>query len=180
MKGLCRFVCTNQSSSLHVVVTLRCGAVPFDEGRVRCHGRCAPQPFIASAPALLFFSLCEIFLSSHNNFFCFTMNLLEELWFWWLLHGASPCVLVAVLPRDANTFGEVLTLLFESCSQFCLVIAAALGLCDCVFVARVASPAVAPLLCWWGRRRATALVEWRPSLRRKAPAVADGEGLCCR
>ncbi|RNC34626.1 hypothetical protein TcCL_Unassigned02568, partial [Trypanosoma cruzi] len=51
MKGLCRFVCATQSSSLHAVVTVRCGAVPLDEGRVRCHGRCAPQLFIASASA---------------------------------------------------------------------------------------------------------------------------------
>ncbi|RNC60379.1 hypothetical protein TcCL_ESM01880 [Trypanosoma cruzi] len=76
MKGLCRFVCATQSSSLHAVVTVRCGAVPFDEGGARCHGCCAPQPFIASAASLLFFSLCEFFMRSHNIFFCFTMNLL--------------------------------------------------------------------------------------------------------
>ncbi|RNC59169.1 hypothetical protein TcCL_ESM03237 [Trypanosoma cruzi] len=61
MKGLCRFVRATQSSSLQAVVTLRCGAVLFDEGRVRCHGCRAPRPFIASAPSLLFFSLCEFF-----------------------------------------------------------------------------------------------------------------------
>ncbi|RNC54074.1 hypothetical protein TcCL_ESM08541 [Trypanosoma cruzi] len=32
MKGLCRFVCATQSSSLHAVVTVRCCAVLFDEG----------------------------------------------------------------------------------------------------------------------------------------------------
>ncbi|KAF5219252.1 hypothetical protein ECC02_007761 [Trypanosoma cruzi] len=180
MKRLCRFVCATQLSSLHAVVTLRCGAVLFDEGRVRCHGCCAPPPFIASAPSLFFFSLCEFFMRSHNIFFCITMNLLEEPWFWWLLHGASPRVSVAVFPRDANAFGEVLTLHFESCSQPCLVMAAAVGLCGCVLVARIASPAAAPLLCWWGSGRATALVEWRPSLRRKALTAADGDGLCCR
>ncbi|EAN91103.1 hypothetical protein Tc00.1047053508247.140 [Trypanosoma cruzi] len=76
MKRLCRFLRATQSSSLQAVVTLRCGAVPFDVGRVRCHGYCSPQPFIASALSLLFFSLCEFFLRSHNIFFCFTMNLL--------------------------------------------------------------------------------------------------------
>ncbi|RNC51105.1 hypothetical protein TcCL_ESM11811 [Trypanosoma cruzi] len=104
MKGLCRFVRATQSSSLQAVVTLRCGAVPFDEGGARCHGCCAPRPFIASAPSLLFFSLCEFFLRSHNILFCFTMNLLEELWFWCLLHGVSPCVshLLPLLPRCAG------------------------------------------------------------------------------
>ncbi|RNC51299.1 hypothetical protein TcCL_ESM11596 [Trypanosoma cruzi] len=68
MKGLCRFVCATQSSSLHAVVTLRCGAVPFDEGGARCHGCCAPQPFIASAPALLFFSLRVFFFLLHDEF----------------------------------------------------------------------------------------------------------------
>ncbi|RNC41203.1 hypothetical protein TcCL_NonESM09244 [Trypanosoma cruzi] len=61
MKRLCRFVRATQSSSLHAVVTVRCGAVLLDEGRTRCHGCCAPRPFIASASSLLFFSLCEIF-----------------------------------------------------------------------------------------------------------------------
>ncbi|RNC41158.1 hypothetical protein TcCL_NonESM09303 [Trypanosoma cruzi] len=75
MKGLCRFVCATQSSSLQAVVTVRCGAVLFDVGRTRCHGCCAPQLFISSAPAF-FFSVCV------NFFFCFTMDLLEELWFW--------------------------------------------------------------------------------------------------
>ncbi|RNC39163.1 hypothetical protein TcCL_NonESM11517 [Trypanosoma cruzi] len=56
-KRLCRFVCATQSSSLQAVVTVRCSAVPLDEGGVRCHGCCAPRPFIASAPALLFFSV---------------------------------------------------------------------------------------------------------------------------
>ncbi|RNC36371.1 hypothetical protein TcCL_Unassigned00649, partial [Trypanosoma cruzi] len=121
MKGLCRFVCATQSSSLHAVVTVRCGAVPLDEGRVRCHGRCAPQLFIASASAFFFFGLCEFF------FFCFTMDLLEELWFWWLLHDALPCVSVAVFPRDAKAFDGVLTLLFAPCSQPCLAMAGAVG-----------------------------------------------------
>ncbi|EAN87193.1 hypothetical protein Tc00.1047053508587.50 [Trypanosoma cruzi] len=113
MKRLCRFSCATQSSSLHAVVAVRCGAVPFDEGRVRCHGRCAPQLFIDTASAFLF-SVCV------NFFFCFTMDLLEELWFWWLLHDALPCVSVAVFPRDAKAFDGVLTLLFEFCSQpFC-------------------------------------------------------------
>ncbi|RNF14206.1 hypothetical protein TcG_07925 [Trypanosoma cruzi] len=94
--------------------------------------------------------LCENFWSSHNILFCFTMSLLQEAWFWWLLHGASPCVLVAVLPRDAKAFDGVLTLLFESCSRRCLVMEAAVGLCGCVFVARIASSAVAASLCWWG------------------------------
>ncbi|RNC34833.1 hypothetical protein TcCL_Unassigned02347, partial [Trypanosoma cruzi] len=79
MKRLCRFVCATQSSSLQAVVTVRCGAVPFDEGGARCHGCCAPRPFIASAPSLLFFSLCDFFSRSHNVFFCSTMNLLWEL-----------------------------------------------------------------------------------------------------
>ncbi|RNC36059.1 hypothetical protein TcCL_Unassigned01004 [Trypanosoma cruzi] len=112
-------------------------------------------------------------------FFCFTMNLLEELWFWCLLHDVSPCVSVAVLSRDAKAFGEVFAFFFAPCSQPCLVMATAMGLCGCVFVARVASPAVAPSLCWWGRRRATASVEWRPSGRGKKPTSADGDGLCC-
>ncbi|RNC41394.1 hypothetical protein TcCL_NonESM09057 [Trypanosoma cruzi] len=54
MKGLCRFVRATQSSSLQAVVTVRCGAVPFDEGRTRCHGCCAPRPFIVSAPGFFF------------------------------------------------------------------------------------------------------------------------------
>ncbi|RNC51406.1 putative retrotransposon hot spot (RHS) protein [Trypanosoma cruzi] len=62
---------------------------------------------------------------------------------------------------------------------FFLVMAAAVGLCGCVFVSIVASSAVAPSLCWWGRRRATALVE-RRRWRGKAPTAADGDGLCCR
>ncbi|RNC40105.1 hypothetical protein TcCL_NonESM10462 [Trypanosoma cruzi] len=144
MKRLCRFSCATQSSSLHAVATVRCGAVLFDVGRVRCHVCCTPRPFISSAPALSFFSVCV------NFFFCFTMDLLEELWFWWLLHGALPCVSVAVLLRDAKAFDGVLALLFESCIQPCLLMAAAMGFCGCVFVARVASTAVAPLLCWWG------------------------------
>ncbi|RNC35054.1 hypothetical protein TcCL_Unassigned02095 [Trypanosoma cruzi] len=57
MKGLCRFVCATQSSSLQALVTVRCSAVLFDEGGARCHGCCAPRPFIASAPSLLFFSV---------------------------------------------------------------------------------------------------------------------------
>ncbi|RNC46063.1 hypothetical protein TcCL_NonESM04176 [Trypanosoma cruzi] len=142
MKRLCCFVCATQSSSLQAVVTVRCGAVPLDVGRVRCYGRCAPQPFIASAPALSF-SNCVFFV-------CFTVNLLEEVWFWRLLHGALPRVSVAVLPRDAEAFGGVFTLLFAPCSQSCLVMAAAVGLCGCVLVARIASSfAVAPSLCWW-------------------------------
>ncbi|RNC32715.1 putative retrotransposon hot spot (RHS) protein [Trypanosoma cruzi] len=108
------------------------------------------------------------------------MDLLEEVWFWCLLHGASPCVSVAVLSRGAKAFDEVFTLFFAPYSQPCLVMAAAVRLCDCVLVARVASPAVAPLLCWWGRRRATASVELRPGGRGKAPTAADGDGLCCR
>ncbi|KAF5219580.1 hypothetical protein ECC02_007417 [Trypanosoma cruzi] len=150
MKGLCRFVCATQSSSLQAVVTLRCGAVPFDVGGARCHGCCAPQPFIASASALLFFSLCEFFLRSHNILFCSTMNLLEELWFWCLLHGASPCVSVAVLPRGAKAFDGVFILLFAPCSRPCLAMAAAVGFCDCALAVRVSSFAVVPLLCWWG------------------------------
>ncbi|RNC31797.1 putative retrotransposon hot spot (RHS) protein [Trypanosoma cruzi] len=58
--------------------------------------------------------------------------------------------------------------------------AAAVGLCDCALAVRVSSFAAAPSLCWWGRRRATALVKWRPSGRGKAPTAADGDGLCCR
>ncbi|KAF5216956.1 hypothetical protein ECC02_010239 [Trypanosoma cruzi] len=171
MKGLCRFACATQSSSLHVVVTVRCGAVLFDEGRVRCHGCCSPQPFIASASALFVFC-----------FFCFTMNLLEELWFWCLLHGASPCVSVAVLPRGSKAFDGVLTLLFASCTRPYLAMAAAVGLCDCVLAVRLSYFAVAPSLCWWGRRRAAASVELRSSGRGKALTAADGDGggLCCR
>ncbi|RNC36388.1 hypothetical protein TcCL_Unassigned00630 [Trypanosoma cruzi] len=45
------------------------------------------------------------------------MILLEEVWFWCLLHGALPCVSVAVLPRDTEAFDEVFTLLFAPCSQ---------------------------------------------------------------
>ncbi|RNC59258.1 hypothetical protein TcCL_ESM03063 [Trypanosoma cruzi] len=82
------------------------------------------------------------------NFFCFTVNLLEEVWFWRLLHGAVPYLSVAVLPRDAEAFDGVFTLLFAPCSQSCVVMAAAVGLCGCVLVARVASSAVAPSLCW--------------------------------
>ncbi|RNC36649.1 putative retrotransposon hot spot (RHS) protein [Trypanosoma cruzi] len=107
------------------------------------------------------------------------MDLLEVLWFWCLLHGVSPCVSVAVLSRDAKAFDGMFILLFASCSQPCLAMATAMGLCGCVFVARVASPAVAPSLCWWGRRRATASVEWRPSGRGKTPTSADGDGVCC-
>ncbi|ESS61131.1 hypothetical protein TCDM_11291 [Trypanosoma cruzi Dm28c] len=143
MKRLCRFVCATQSSSLHAVVTVRCGAVLFDEGGARCHGRCAPQLFIDTASAF-FFSVCV------NFFFCFTMDLLEELWFWWLLHDALPCVSVAVFPRDAKAFDGVFTLLFAPRSQPCLLMAAAMGPCGCVLVARVASPAIASLLCCWG------------------------------
>ncbi|RNC52208.1 hypothetical protein TcCL_ESM10594 [Trypanosoma cruzi] len=88
------------------------------------------------------------------------MDLLAELWFWCLLHGALLFVSVAVLPRDTEAFDEVFTLFFAPYSQPCLAMAAAVGLCDCVLVARVASPAVAPLLCWWGSERATALVKW--------------------
>ncbi|EAN81771.1 hypothetical protein Tc00.1047053507727.19 [Trypanosoma cruzi] len=179
MKGLCRFVCATQSSSLQAVVTVRCGAVPFDEGGARCHGCCAPRPFIASAPSFLFFGLCEFFLRSHNVFFCSTMNLLWELWFWCLLHGASPCVSVAVLPRGAKAFDGVFALLFAPCSRPCLAMAAAVELCDCAPAMRVSSFAAAPSLCWWGRRRANAL-ELRPSGRGKAPTAADGDGLCCR
>ncbi|RNC41781.1 hypothetical protein TcCL_NonESM08644 [Trypanosoma cruzi] len=145
MKRLCRFVCATQSSSLQAVVTVRCSAVPFDEGRARCHGRCVPRPFISSAPALSFFSVCVNFF-----FFCFTMDLLEVLWFWWLLHDASPCVSVAVLPRDAEAFDGVFILLFESSSQPCLVMAAEMGFCGCVLVARVATHAVAASLCVGG------------------------------
>ncbi|RNF12511.1 hypothetical protein TcG_09005, partial [Trypanosoma cruzi] len=96
MEGLWRFVRATQSSSLNAVVTVRCGAVPFDEGGARCHGCCAPRPFIASASSL-FFSV----LRPHKVFFCFTMNLLWELWFWCLLHGVSQCVshLFPLLPR---------------------------------------------------------------------------------
>ncbi|ESS64110.1 hypothetical protein TCDM_07876 [Trypanosoma cruzi Dm28c] len=72
MKGLCRFVCATQSSSLHVVVTVRCGAVLFDEGRVRCYGCCAPQPFIASAPSFFFFSSRWIYWRSFGFGACFT------------------------------------------------------------------------------------------------------------
>ncbi|RNC36389.1 hypothetical protein TcCL_Unassigned00631 [Trypanosoma cruzi] len=60
-KRLCRFACATQSSSLHAVVTVRCGAVLFDEGRVRCYGCCAPQPFVASAPEIFFFCTRIIF-----------------------------------------------------------------------------------------------------------------------
>ncbi|ESS55836.1 hypothetical protein TCDM_12674 [Trypanosoma cruzi Dm28c] len=165
MKRLCRFVCATQSSSLQAVVTVRCGAVLFDEGRVRCYGCCAPQPFIASAPSFFFF---------------FTMDLLEELWFWCLLHSVSPCVSVAVLPRGAKAFDGVFTLLFAFCSQPCLVMAAAVGLCDCVLAVRVSSFAVVPSLCWWGRRRATASVELCSSRRGKATTADDGDGLCFR
>ncbi|EAN88918.1 hypothetical protein Tc00.1047053508431.5 [Trypanosoma cruzi] len=74
MKGLCRFVRATQSSSLHAVVTVRCGAVPLDEGRVRCHGRCAPQPFIASAPALFCFFFASRWICWRSFGFggCFT------------------------------------------------------------------------------------------------------------
>ncbi|RNC40110.1 putative retrotransposon hot spot (RHS) protein [Trypanosoma cruzi] len=58
--------------------------------------------------------------------------------------------------------------------------AAAVGLCGFVLVARVASSAVAPLLCWWRNGGATTLVEWHPSGRGKAPTAADGDGLCRR
>ncbi|RNF11804.1 putative retrotransposon hot spot (RHS) protein [Trypanosoma cruzi] len=58
--------------------------------------------------------------------------------------------------------------------------AAAVGLCDRALALRVSSFSAAPSLCWWVRRRATALVEWRPSGRGKAPTAADGDGLCCR
>ncbi|RNC32045.1 putative retrotransposon hot spot (RHS) protein [Trypanosoma cruzi] len=58
--------------------------------------------------------------------------------------------------------------------------AAAVGLCDCALAMRVSSFAAAPSLCWWGRRRATASLELRPSGRGKAPTAADGDGLCCR
>ncbi|RNC35027.1 hypothetical protein TcCL_Unassigned02138 [Trypanosoma cruzi] len=61
-KRFCRFACATHSSSLQAVVTVRCGAVPLDEGRVRCYGCCAPQPFIASAPALSF-SNCVFFFA---------------------------------------------------------------------------------------------------------------------
>ncbi|RNC45849.1 hypothetical protein TcCL_NonESM04381 [Trypanosoma cruzi] len=108
------------------------------------------------------------------------MNLLEEVWFWRLLHGASPFVSVAIISRDAEAFDGVFILLFAPCSQPCLVMATAMGLCGCVLVARVAFPAVAPSLCWWGRRRAAASVELRPSGRSKTPTSADGDGLCCR
>ncbi|RNC33877.1 putative retrotransposon hot spot (RHS) protein [Trypanosoma cruzi] len=108
------------------------------------------------------------------------MNLLWELWFWCLLHGALPCVSVAVLPRGAKAFDGVFALLFAPCSRPCLAMAAAVGLCDCALAARVSSFAAAPSLCWWGRRRANALVELRPSGRGKAPTAADGDGLCCR
>ncbi|RNC39348.1 hypothetical protein TcCL_NonESM11310 [Trypanosoma cruzi] len=168
MKGLCRFVRATQSSSLHAVVTVRCGAVPLDEGRVRCHGRCAPQTFIVSAPALF----CFFFAS---RWICW-----RSFGFWWLLHDALPCVSVAVFPRDAKAFDEVFTLLFAPCSQPCLLMAAAMGLCDCAPAVRVSSFAVVPSLCWRGRRRATASVELRPSGRGKAPTAADGDGLCCR
>ncbi|EAN91572.1 hypothetical protein Tc00.1047053506335.15 [Trypanosoma cruzi] len=93
------------------------------------------------------------------------MNLLEELWFWCLLHGASPRVSVAVLPRGAEAFGGVFILLFAPCSRPCLVMAAAVGLCDSAPAVRVSSFAAAPSLCWLGRRRATASVKLRPSGR---------------
>ncbi|RNC56846.1 retrotransposon hot spot (RHS) protein [Trypanosoma cruzi] len=57
---------------------------------------------------------------------------------------------------------------------------AAVRLCGSVLVALVSSFAVAPLLCWWGSWRATALVKWCPSGRGKAPTAADGERRCCR
>ncbi|EKF26217.1 hypothetical protein MOQ_010100, partial [Trypanosoma cruzi marinkellei] len=118
VKRLCRFARATQSSSLHAVVTARCGAVLFDEGRVRCHGCCAPQPFIASAPTFMFFC-------SHNIFFRFAMILLEEICSLCLLHGVLPCVSAAFLPPDAEAFDGVFTLFLRSVSQPCLVMAAA-------------------------------------------------------
>ncbi|RNC55023.1 hypothetical protein TcCL_ESM07508 [Trypanosoma cruzi] len=78
------------------------------------------------------------------------MNLLEELWFWCLLHGVSPCVSVAVLPRGAIAFDGVFILLFAPCNRPCFVMAAAVGFCDCAPAVLVSSFAVAPSLCWWG------------------------------
>ncbi|RNC40918.1 hypothetical protein TcCL_NonESM09552 [Trypanosoma cruzi] len=107
------------------------------------------------------------------------MNLLEELWFWCLLHGVLSFLSVAVLPRGAEAFDGVFILLFAPCSRPCLAMAAAVELCDCALAVRVLSFAVAPSLCWWGRRRATALLERCPSLRRKAPTAAECDSHCC-
>ncbi|RNF06693.1 hypothetical protein TcG_10344 [Trypanosoma cruzi] len=83
------------------------------------------------AGIVVFLSFCGLFfffLRSHNIFFCFTITLLEEIWFLCLLHGASPCVLVAMLPSGAKAFDGVFILLFASCSRPCLAMAAAGGI----------------------------------------------------
>ncbi|EAN94540.1 hypothetical protein Tc00.1047053511843.35 [Trypanosoma cruzi] len=142
-KRLCRFVCATPSSSLHAVVTVRFGAVPSDEGRVRCRGRCAPRPFIASASAFLFLHL-HIFLLLHDEFVGGALAL-------------APCFMALCLLCRLRFFHAILKRLAAEdldnvlcAALFSFVIAAAVRLCGCVLVARVASPAVAPLLCWWG------------------------------
>ncbi|RNC38659.1 hypothetical protein TcCL_NonESM12072, partial [Trypanosoma cruzi] len=152
-----------------IVVVARCrhgafGAVPSDEGRVRCRGRCAPRPFIASASAFLFLHL-HIFLLLHDEFVGGALAL-------------APCFMALCLLCRLRFFHAILKRLAAEdldnvlcAALFSFVIAAAVRLCGCVLVARVASPAVAPLLCWWGNERATALVKWLPSGRRKAPTA---------
>ncbi|RNC38691.1 hypothetical protein TcCL_NonESM12039 [Trypanosoma cruzi] len=91
------------------------------------------------------------------------------------LHGFAFFVWVAAPPRPIEMMEYLLYFHFACAAQLPF-----LGHGGCVLVARVASLAVAPSLCRWGSRRATALVEWRPSGRGKAPTAADGDRRCRR
>ncbi|RNC40590.1 putative retrotransposon hot spot (RHS) protein, partial [Trypanosoma cruzi] len=91
-------------------------------------------------------------------------------------HCTALCffVWVAAPPRPIEMMEYLLYFHFACATQLPL-----LGHGDCVLVARAASSAVVPSLCW-GSGRATALVEWRPSGRGKAPTAAECDSLCRR
>ncbi|RNC52343.1 putative retrotransposon hot spot (RHS) protein, partial [Trypanosoma cruzi] len=91
------------------------------------------------------------------------------------LHGFAFFVWVAAPPRPIEMMEYLLYFHFACAAQLPF-----LGHGDCVLVARAASSAVALSLCRWGSGRATALVEWRPSLGRKAPTSAECDSLCRR
>ncbi|RNC31879.1 hypothetical protein TcCL_Unassigned05572 [Trypanosoma cruzi] len=172
MKGLCRFSCATQSSSLHAVVAVRCGAVPLDEGRVRCHGRCAPQLFIDTASAFLF-SVCV-------NFF-FALR-----WICWRSFGFGGCFTTLCLVCRLRFF-RVMPKRLMGCLPFFLSSAASLfahGGSNGILRLRVRRTCrisrCCSLVLLVGSERVTASVELRPSGRGKAPTAAECDSLCCR
>ncbi|RNC35479.1 hypothetical protein TcCL_ESM07291 [Trypanosoma cruzi] len=104
-KRLCCFLRATPSSSLHAVVTVRFGAVPLDEGRVQCHGRCAPRPFIAPASVFFFLNL-HIFLLLYDEFVGGALAL-------------APCFMVLCLVCRLRFFHAMLKRLVRCLPFFC-------------------------------------------------------------